>query len=390
MKKTHLILLLLSILTSCSTSDQSHLAYQLPTETEDGLLTAGLDEVNLDSSLIIKAVNSIRQGRYGEIHSLLIYKDDRLVLETYFPGHQYKWDAPEHYGEWVNWNRDSLHCAHSVSKSVTSMCMGIAVDNGFIQDPFQPAFNYLDGYEYLNKDGKDAITIEHLLTCTSGLQWSEWNAPLSSMENDQIAIWFHEKGPVDYAFSRPLVHEPGSWFNYSGANIDALGVIIENASGLSFSEFSENYLFTPLGLKGAYWKIIYPTGEVQCCSGLCLRPRDMLKLGILMLNGGLWNGKQILPESWVEKSRRPYQPEARIDIPGEDMSDMGYSYTWWTKTIDVGGRKVNWFSANGWGGQKIIILPELNSVIVFTGGNYTRKVKEFSIMEDYILPAFKK
>ena len=358
-----------------------------PQNLEDGLKVGTLDNAGVDPAPVLEAARRIASGKYGEVHSMLIYKENMLVFEAYFQGHDYQWEAPGHYGEWVDWDSHMLHYAHSVSKSITSLCVGIAIDKGFIKDIHQSIFEYLPDYQYLKTNENQNITIENLLTGTSGLLWAEWNAPLSSMENDQIAIWFHEKGPVDFVLGRPMIAEPGTHFIYSGGNIELLGVIVENASGMSFEEFSEKYLFEPMGMDQAEWNIIYPTGEVHAAAGLRMTPREMVKIGALMLNDGAWNGKQIIPVSWIEKCKFPFPACREINIPGEDLVQMGYSYTWWTKEIDYEGKVIHWFSANGWGGQKIVVLPELNTVLVFTGGSYTKKVKEYKIFERYILPA---
>lgn len=374
----------------CTGFADSEYQYRQPKENGDGLRTGTLSEAGFDNGLITKGVNRINGDKYGEIHSVLIYKKGKLVLEEYFDGHDYQRDARKHYGSMVKWDADKLHSAHSVSKSITSLCVGIAVDKGIIKSVNQSIFDYLPKeYAYLNADSKNTITIEHLLTCTSGLQWAEWSAPLSSRENDQIGIWSHEEGPVDYVLRRPFVAEPGKQFNYSGGGIDLLGVILENASGMSLAEFSDKYLFEPLGIKTAKWDLTYPTGELHAAGGLKISPRDMVKIGAMMLNNGTWNGNRIVSEGWVGKCKASYANNQNIKIPGEGQGRMGYSYTWWTKNVNVHGVDVSWYSANGWGGQKIIVLPELETVIVFTGANYTTKVEQDDLLDDYILAAMK-
>ena len=358
-----------------------------PDNLKDDLKVGTLDEAGIDPDPVLEAARRIGSGKYGEVHSMLIYREEMLVFERYFQGHDYQWEAPRHYGEWVNWDGQMLHHAHSVSKSITSLCVGIAVDKGFIRDIHQSIFEYLPDYQYLKTNENQNITIENLLTGTSGLLWAEWSAPLSSMENDQIAMWFHEQGPVDFVLGRPMIAEPGTHFIYSGGNIELLGVIVENASGMPFETFSEKYLFEPMGMDQAEWDLIYPTGEVEAAGGLRITPREMVKIGAMMLNNGVWNGKQIIPSDWIEKCKYPFPACRDIHIPGEDLFDMGYSYAWWTKQIDYKGQVIHWYSANGWGGQQIIVLPELNTVLVFTGANYTRKVKEYKIFERYLLPA---
>jgi len=188
MKKTIVLVSVLSLLLSgCKSDATSQYTYQPPEDIGDGFDVGTLDEVNIDAELIEKAVDKIHQGKYKEVHSMLIFKDNKLVFEEYFKGHKYKWDAPNHHGELVSWDRSMEHPVMSVTKNITSTCIGIAIDKGFIQSVHQSIFDYLPEHQHLNTDGKDKITIKHLLTMTSGLEWDEWGAPLSSRDNDIVA-----------------------------------------------------------------------------------------------------------------------------------------------------------------------------------------------------------
>ena len=172
---------------------------------------------------------------------MLIYKDDRLVFEEYFKGHKFEYDSLDHHGELATWDRTMLHKAMSVTKSIASACIGIAVDKGFIESVHQSIFDYLPEYQHLNTNGKDEITIEHLLTMTSGLEWEEWGVPLSSSDNDIIGLWFNCKDPVSCIVERPMVSEPGKNFIYSGGNSIVLGEIIKNATKMTIDEFADSY-----------------------------------------------------------------------------------------------------------------------------------------------------
>jgi CubicO group peptidase (beta-lactamase class C family) len=356
-------------------------------ENSDGLNVGSLDEVNMDEDMIRKSVGRIHYGKYGEVHSMLIYKNDLLVFEEYFEGHQYKWDAPKHHGDYVSWNKDLQHCIHSDTKSIVSLCIGIAIEKGFIKDVNRSIFEYLPNYRHLKTKAKEKITIEHLLTMTSGLKWEEWDIPLSSISNDQIGIWFWEEGPINYVLGRELVAEPGTRFNYSGGDIQILVEILRNAAGMKLDEFSGKYLFEPMGITSYDWWLIFPSGEIHGAGGLKLTSRDMMKIGAMMLNKGVWNGNRIISEDWFSNCETSYSGNTGIKIPGEDLGELGYAYTWWTKSIDYKGKLIQWYSANGWGGQKIIIIPDLDMVMVFTGANYTSKVHDFEIIERFILPS---
>jgi len=301
MKVFWVILLSLLVNSTCKKDISSQFPYNPPLQIKDGLQVGNPEEVRMDKDMLRKAAGRIENGKYGEVHSMLIYKNDQLVFEEYFQGHTYQWDAPRHYGNYVIWNRDMLHCIHSDSKSFTSLCIGIAIDKGFIKSVHQSIFDYLPDYNHYKKDGKENITIEHLLTMTSGLQWEEWKISLSSRENDQIAIWFYEDGPVHYVLRKPLVEKPGTRFNYSGGDIQLLAEILKNATGMNLDDFSAKYIFEPMKISTYDWWLIFPSGEIQAAGGLKLTPRDMAKTGVMMLNKGIWNGNRIISENWVDK-----------------------------------------------------------------------------------------
>jgi CubicO group peptidase (beta-lactamase class C family) len=280
-----------------------------------------------------------------------------------------------------------LHFVASDTKSIASICIGIAIDKGFIESVHQSIFDYLPEHQHLNTDGKDEITIEHLLTMPSGLEWDEWSAPLSSRDNDIIEIWFQDaeegKDPLTFILEKPLVDEPGTSFTYSGGNMTVLGEIIRNATNMYIDEFSIKYLFEPLGIDASNWIARYTNGVIEAAGSLEIRPRAMAKIGVTFLNDGIWNGEQIVSGEWVEKSATPYADNKGIDILGTDKRNVGYSYSWWTKEYP----ELDMFSAGGWGGQNIFVFPDLNTVVVTTGGTYTRSTRTMSLLERYIIPA---
>lgn len=388
LRKIILVLFTLSIINAgCTVETSSQYNYRIPEKINDSFEVGSLEEVNVDPRYIVDAVNEIHKGKYKEVHSMLIYKDGKLVFEEYFPGHVYQWDAPYHHGKLVQWDNTMLHGAKSVTKSITSTCIGIAVDQGFIESVHQSIFEYLPEHQHLKNDGKDKITIEHLLTMTSGLKWDEWGAPLSSSSNDIVGLWFQDKDPVTSILERPLVNEPGTSFTYSGGNMIVLGEILKNATNTPIDTFSRKYLFEPLDIDSSNWALRFEGGVIEAAGGLELTPRDMAKIGVTFLNKGKWDGKRIVSEQWVEKSAAPYKRNLGINIPGVGSGKNGYSYSWWIKTYLIAGKKIDLYNAGGWGGQEIIVIPELNTVVVFTGGNYQSRVKVFNILEKNIIPA---
>ncbi len=387
MKRTILLLFSLSILfISCRQEPSRQFTYRPPEHINDGLETGTLDEVNLDAASIVKAVDSIYPGKYKEVHAMLIVKDGKLVLEEYFQGLEFKYENPDHHGEPVVWDRTMPHHIMSVTKSITSACIGIAIANGFMENVHQSVFDYLPEHRHLNTGGKDKITIEHLLTMTSGLEGNEWLVPYSNPNND-IIMTYRVEDPTTYVLHKPLIHEPGKIFQYyGGANI-VLGEIIRHATKMNIDEFSGKYLFEPLGINKYRWER-YKNGVVDAAGSIKITPRDMAKIGVTFLNKGFWQGKKIISEQWVEKSATAYPGNNWLNNWDDHWGMKGYSYSWWTHLFSQSGKRINMYYAAGWGGQYIMVIPDLNAVVVFTGGNYTSYRPAFEILKKYIVPAF--
>lgn len=381
-------ILSLILFAGCLQEQPADYNYITPQNRSDGLTTGSLTEVNLDSVLINQLVKSVNSGKYKEVHSVLIHKDGKLVFEEYFPGSRFNYEKSGHLGKVVDWGIDSLHRVMSVTKSITSACVGIAINNGFIKSADQSIFEYLPNYRYLMKDGKENITIANLLSMTSGLKGNEWLMPYRYRENDIMKVYFSED-PVNQILSAELQFTPGDVFQYYGGSNFLLGEIIRNASGMDMTELAEQYLFEPLGIRKYTWLRINK-GVVDGAGGLFLTPRDMLKIGVLFLNNGEWNGKQIISEEWVYNSAIPLPGSIWMNNWDDHWGMRGYSYSWWTHSFVLKGIKTDMFYAAGWGGQYIMVIPDLYAVIVFTGGNYTSYRPPFDLFKKYILPAFNK
>ncbi|WP_372650160.1 serine hydrolase domain-containing protein [Draconibacterium sp.] len=200
----------------------------------DGIHVGTSADANIDERFIQDAVRKIYAGKFGEIHSMLIYKNDKLVVEQYFPGHLYAWDKPYYHGEYVEYGPETMHSVMSVTKSFVSACIGIAVDKGFIKSVDQSIFDYLPEHQHLKTNNREYITIEHLLTMTSGLAWDEWSAAHGTESaNDMDRLYFDCDDPVTCVLDREWWAEPGTSFTYNGGGIVILGEILRNASSLS-------------------------------------------------------------------------------------------------------------------------------------------------------------
>lgn len=317
-----------------------------------------LEDVGLDKQIITELVDSIKTGFYPNRHSLLIYKDDKLVSEDYFSGHDEIWGTDIGI---VQYDDTLLHDMRSISKSIVSTCIGIAIAQGKIKSVDQPIFDFFEDYKQYNNQGREALTIKHLLTMTSGLKWNE-DVPYSNPENSEIQM--NRSGDViGYVLSRELTSEPGTVWQYNGGTTELLAEIIKKVSGINIHEFAKVFLFKPLGISKSEWTISRHTNSPAAASGLRLASRDMLKFGILYLREGQWGTQQIVPKEWVDESLTSH-----IDRP----NGGGYGYQFWIFNYDLQGKTLTIPAAVGNGDQRIYFDKSNNLLVVTTAGNYNK------------------
>lgn len=337
--------------------------YQPPEQIEGSWEVASLGEQNIDLTGIQEMMHQILSNNLKKIHSVLVIKNGRLVFEEYFAGH----------------HRNLKHSVQSVTKSVTSILIGIAKNReGGIQTERTLRF-YLPEYkDLMSGNDKSRITLEHLLTMRAGLEWNEFHSPMSM----HGMLW--SRDAIKFVLDQRLVDPPGKRFYYSTGVSTILGRILKNTTGMNALQYAETHLFKPLEIQDYFWGTTVD-GSVSTGAALYLRARDMAKLGYLFLNNGSWRGRQIVPEDWVAESIYPH-------VKGEkDMvSGTGYGYQWWSGPLRVQDRDINTYYAAGHGGQYIVQIPELDLVIVTTSEWHENNAGDFragSIMENYILPA---
>ena len=338
--------------------------YQEPEEIDDGWETSSLTMEGLDSSKIKDMIYSIVNKQYKGIHSVLLVKNGKLVLEEYFYGY----------------HRERIHALHSVSKSITSILVGIAIDQKMIPDVNKKVYKFFPDYIDTRWVGeKYDITLEHVLTMSSGIDWDERSKPLTDSRNDIVALIYYSDNWIKYVLDKKLVEPPGERYNYSGGLTILLGGIIKESSGLYADEFAERYLFGPLGISDYYWHR-HRDGTINTQGGLALRPRDMAKIGYVMLRGGSWQGKQIVSQEWIKESTE-YQLS--------DYYGYGYGYQWRSGKTIINEEPVRMFFAWGRGGQCIFVFPTLDLIAVFTSSIHDNVLvfQPLGIVTKYILPA---
>ena len=364
--------------TSTNPPDGNYI-YTIPEETGDGWSTAALNSVGMKTERLENLVNIINMKLYTEVHSVLIIKNDKLVFEEYFPGHDFLYNGQHFHGNYIDFDRDTRHNTHSATKSITSALVGIAIDKGFIESVDDKIFDYFPDYSNIIDQQKEKITVEHLLTMSSGFEWNEWDVSISQSNHDIVRL-ISSSDPVYYVLSKSVVTEPGTAYYYNGGTVDLLGQLVKRASSLNVKSFSRTYLFELLGITNYNWQTLYPSG-ITCCHGdIYITPRDMAKFGYLFLKKGIWNGERIISEEWVNNSL-----QNQITPPVNWA--YGYGYLWWLKRYYTGGQTYHSFNAEGWGGQQIIIIPSENMVVVFTGANYVSNPPNDEIMNSYVLSA---
>lgn len=298
----------------------------------------------LDPELVSEAVVFIEQDEHKDFRSLVVARNGTLVVEQYFNGH----------------GPDSLQDMRSAGKSVTSALVGIAVAEGYLPDIDALVLPIFPSYSPVSHDGaeKQAITIKHLLTMTSGL---DANADDPSSPGYETRMEVSEDW-VRFVLDLPMAHNPGTAWTYSSASSFLAGAAVEEAAGQTLALFAEDWLFGPLGIEHYHWAQT-PSGRTVGQGNLFLRARDMAKLGQLYLDGGRWNGLQVLPEDWVKSS-----VEAQYPVPWENYD--GYGYSWYTHTLQMDGRAFDYFFASGNGGNKIYVFPAEQMVVVTQSAAY--------------------
>ena len=337
------------------------------------LLLAGSLRVvgqGVDAGIVGRLEREIGSGVYPNIHSLLIARHGKLVYEHYWPG------KDEILGRdlgVIAHSADSLHDLRSVTKSIVGACIGIAIAEGKIKGIDAPVFSFFPEYAQWDTGMKAGLTIRHLLTMSSGLDWDESRSYADTL-NSEIAM-DRSADPIGYVLSRPMVHAPGTFWRYNGGTTEVLAAIIQKVSGFPVDRFAWDHLFHPLGTHTMYWMNMPGTHRVSAAAGLRLRPGDMLKFGLLYEQEGNWNGRQIVPRAWVDSSL----------VSHIKRGDGGYGYQFWTFTYTLKDGVFDIPAAVGNGDQRIFIDRVHDLVVVVTSGkynNFTEKMNANALMKE--------
>ena len=338
--------------------------YRPPADLHDGIAVGDIAHSDLGAGTAGAIVRAILDGTYKDVHSVLLYQRGKLVMEEYFYGYSVR----------------RRHQLRSATKSIVSALAGIAMDRGAIAGVSERVLPQMSYASYANPDPrKAAITLGDFLSMSSGLDCNDHSSTSPGRETllDDAPDW------VKATLDLPMINDPGRKAYYCSGGVSVVGRLVERAVHTRLPDFTQANLFGPLGISRADWVWNFDlTNADKEFAQIHLRPRDMLKFGILFADGGRWRGRQVISDSWVRASLAEHS----------QVDNVSYGYFWWRPWLNVetraGSDHVNLVAAQGNGGQKIYLAPQYDLVAIFTGGGYNAEsTPPNSIMAKIILPA---
>ena len=337
--------------------------YEAPPRLPDGIRVGAAGPKTLPREVAERLVNGVIDGTYADVRSILVYRQGALLLEEYFYG----------------FDRDRTHEMRSLTKSVISLLAGAAVDRGLLRAD-EPVLANLGYPAYGNPDPRKAkVTLVDLLSCQSGFACNDHDrsSPGNEVNLYESPDW--AKAFVDL----PMVADPGTIGRYCSGGFYTAGRIVERAADKPLTEFADEVLFGPLGIKRADWKWNFALDRSQRneFGQIYLRPRDMLKLGILIQDRGEWQGNRVVSASWIDAA---VARQSRID---DSDYGLGIWHRWYNVQTPQGDRRVDTIMLSGNGGQKVYLVPSLDLIVVSTGSAFFVESPVNEMMSRVLLPA---
>lgn len=349
--------------------DKETAVYTVPEKIEGDwdVLSAhqvGFDEKRLTKLIRTLASDEARSSRPRMVHSLLVARGGKLVFEEYFYGH----------------DRNTMHDSRSLTKVLAPTIIGAMIEKGHrINANHQPLPAILQkAGKKLDSAAKGKINLHHLMTHTSGLDCND----TANSKGAEDRMWGQAdelSGEADfwtYTANLPVLHSPGVRYAYCSGSNNLVGASIKHFTGLPVYKVFDALIAEPMNFSSYHWNLM-PNHEGYLGGGVYLRPRDILKLGQLFLDGGLWKGKRILDAKWAKKSITPHVP---ITPETTGLSDEEFLNTYFggssgyhwriDQVITTEKKRYTSYEATGNGGQIVLVVPDLDLVAVFTGGNY--------------------
>jgi CubicO group peptidase (beta-lactamase class C family) len=325
-------------------------------------------EAGFAADLEARLDKALADRRVWNLHGLVVLRNDRLVLERYFEGEDHARGIGA-IGR-VSFKPDTMHDLRSCSKSIVGLLYGIALQQGIVPPPEAPLFSAFPEYADLaQEDGRDRLTVAHVLTMTMGADWDESSLLYSDPRNSETAM-DNAADRYRYILERRAVEPPGAHWTYCGGATALLARMIAKGSGKTLHQFARENLFDPLRIGATEWAT-GPDGEPFAASGARLSVRDLARIGVMMLHGGKVDGRAVVPAEWVTRCVTPA-------VSADEV--RRYGYQWFVLDIGFGkpkgwalGRLERMWMAQGEGGQRLFVIPALQLVIAITAGNYLKE-----------------
>lgn len=347
-------------------------------------------DVGLDSAALAALDSDIAAGKYTYVDTVTVIRHGKIAFDRTYPrdydkiyGERAKKSSPiivhdrtgpfNYFSSWWHpyYRRGDLHTLQSVTKVLVSVTVGVAVARKEFPDLDTPVMKFFDEKTVAHLDDrKRRMTIRHLLTMTSGVEWRWTPTPISDGGTDTDTPFERSYDWVKFAIDRTMAAEPGAKFNYASGNAQLLVHVFNTAVGTDIEEYAARHLFAPLGIEHFYWKRT-PAGVVDGSGGLYLRPHDLAKIGYLYLRSGKWDGKPIVSAEWVNDSVKGH-----VETP-ELYEGSKWGYLWGTLPYGEKGRHTV-FGAGGFGGQGLMVFPDHDAVVVYTGWSILDKQAKLS------------
>ncbi|MEO7065472.1 MAG: serine hydrolase [Rhodanobacter sp.] len=354
-----------------STPAASQDIYRVPIPDGDGWTTASLADVGMQVAPMLRLQKQIQSSDTPEpgdplVHGLLVARHGKLVFETYLHGY----------------SREQAHDTRSAGKSFASLLVGMAIDHAAKISPTTPVLSLFPQdkpFQHLDNN-KRAITVADLMDMSSGLACDDNNVDSPGGE-DKMQRQHSERDWYRFTLNLPMAQAPGAdQAVYCSAGINLLGGVVRQATGRHLTDLFQDWIAGPMQMRGYHLNLM-PNDDLYLAGGIRLRPRDMLKLGQLYLNGGVWNGQRLIDQRWIDAS------VARHTTFGPNHN---YGYAWHLHTFAVNGHDYRGYAAEGNGGQFVIVVPELDLAVAITAGNYGQFPVWYPLQKlvtDYVIPA---
>jgi CubicO group peptidase (beta-lactamase class C family) len=349
-----------------------------------GWAIASPSSVGIDEQVLIRLDKDMASGKYSQmIDSFAVFRCGKKVFERTYP-HDYTKIYAKEAGERGPYNErltgrynyfdpewhpyyhgTDLHTMQSISKTVTSVIIGAAIERGDFKAGLDtPVLKYFDTSKGNAKvknvdDRKLRITLRDLLTMTAGLEWDDLKGFDTGDPQNNTSLMEAADDWVQFAIDKPMAAEPGKVWNYNSGATELLAYIFQKETGQDINDFGQKYLFAPLGIRHE-WKRTY-LGVVDTEGGLYLNSSDLAKIGYLYLHDGVWDGRRIVSSEWVKESLTPYfQTESEPDC----KDGFKYGFNWWLSKLPDSTEYV--WMARGFGAEDLMVFPNEGLIVTVT------------------------